>query len=381
MNPTGFGVGSLLCFSLLLGPIGTSAQAQIVDTRPNSGSDGGRELYMRACANCHGPDGTGVAAEVLGFDDPAPADFTDCTFAAREPDGDWGGVALNGGPSRVFSPMMPAFGDALSREEIDLILGYVRGFCTDDSWPRGELNLPLALVTEKAFPEDEAVVKASVGDGEVSNKLVYEKRFGPLTQIEVVVPFGWKESVTDDLSNPDDGGWKGGIGDVAVGIKRVLFHSLSSGTIFSFTGEAILPTGDPDFGKGYTVLEPFLTLGQFLPHDAFVQLQTGLEIPTSSDGENEGFWRVALGRTFTSGGEWGRAWSPMVEVLGARAFEDEATTRWDLVPQVQVALNTRQHILANFGVRFPVNDTDTRDPQLLFYVLWDWFDGGFFEGW
>jgi hypothetical protein len=71
----------------------------------------------------------------------------------------------------------------------------------------------------------------------------------------------------------------------------------------------------------------------------------------------------------------------MVELLGARALEEDATTHWDLVPQVQVSLNTRQHVLGNFGVRFPLNDTETRDPQLLFYVLWDWFDGGFFEGW
>jgi hypothetical protein len=278
---------------------------------------------------------------------------------------------------------MPAFGEALSREEIQRILEYVRGFCGSDDWPRGDLNLPLALVTEKAFPEDEVVLKttlAAEGAGEVMNKLVYEKRFGAKTQIEVVVPFGWKVLDTEDTGSD---GWGGGIGDVAVGVKRVLFHNLSSGTIVSVTGETILPTGNEDrgFGKGFTVFEPFLTLGQFLPSDAFLQLQTGLELPTDSKkGEKEGFWRAVLGRTLTQG-EWGRAWSPMVELLGARALEEDATTHWDLVPQVQVSLNTRQHVLGNFGVRFPLNDTETRDPQLLFYVLWDWFDGGFFEGW
>jgi hypothetical protein len=38
----------------------------------------------------------------------------------------------------------------------------VRTFCASDAWPRGELNLPRALVTEKAFPEDEAVLTTSV---------------------------------------------------------------------------------------------------------------------------------------------------------------------------------------------------------------------------
>lgn len=71
----------------------------------------------------------------------------------------------------------------------------------------------------------------------------------------------------------------------------------------------------------------------------------------------------------------------MVEVLSSRELEDGATIHWDLVPQFQVTLNTRQHVMANVAVRVPVNDTATREPTLLFYILWDWFDGGFFEGW
>jgi hypothetical protein len=48
---------------------------------------------------------------------------------------------------------------------------------------------------------------------------------------------------------------------------------------------------------------------------------------------------------------------------------------------MQVTLNQRQHIMANVGVRFPMTETEGRDPQILAYILWDWFDGGFFEGW
>ncbi|MFW5947846.1 MAG: cytochrome c, partial [Gemmatimonadota bacterium] len=86
----------------------------------------------------------------------------------------------------------------------------------------------------------------------------------------------------------------------------------------------------------------------------------------------------ALGKTFTSG-PFGRAWSPMVEVLGSRALESGAEVEWDIVPQMQVTLNTRQHVMANVGVRIPTDDA--REPEVLLYVLWDWFDGGFFEGW
>ena len=63
-----------------------------------------------------------------------------------------------GGPSRGFSVLMPVWGAALSEAEIARVLSHLRSFCSDDRWPRGELNLPRPLLTEKAFPEDEAVV-------------------------------------------------------------------------------------------------------------------------------------------------------------------------------------------------------------------------------
>jgi hypothetical protein len=71
----------------------------------------------------------------------------------------------------------------------------------------------------------------------------------------------------------------------------------------------------------------------------------------------------------------------MIEVLAARELESGAELEWDIVPQMQVTLNTRQHVMANLGVRIPVGDAANRQTQLLLYVLWDWFDGGFFQGW
>ncbi len=71
----------------------------------------------------------------------------------------------------------------------------------------------------------------------------------------------------------------------------------------------------------------------------------------------------------------------MVELLGFKELEDGQKVNWDIVPQLQVSLSTRQHILANVGVRIPVNERDGRKTQVLFYLLWDWFDGGLFGGW
>lgn len=338
----------------------------------------GRRLYVDGCAACHGIDGRGVPQERLGHDTPAP-DFADCSFASREPDSDWLAVTHLGGPARGFHRRMPAFGEAWSDPELKAVMAHVRSFCPDRSWPSGELNLPRGLFTEKAFPEDEFVytMAATVdGPGKVAHELLYEKRFGPRNQIELVVPFSWREPVPA-------GGWDWGLNDVAVAFKRAVAHSRERGSIFSVAGEVILPTGDQEkgFGKGTTVFEPFAAFGQILPADCFFQAQAGLELPVDQDrAEREGFWRLALGKTFTQG-RFGRAWSPMVEWLAARELEHGADVSWDVVPQMQVTLNTRQHIMFNLGVRLPVTDRRNRDTQLVFYLLWDWFDGGFTEGW
>jgi mono/diheme cytochrome c family protein len=345
----------------------------------------GEDLYREACSSCHGIDGKGAAQHRVGFDLPLP-DFTDCSFATREPDADWIAIAHQGGPIRGFSEIMPAFGHALSFEEIGLIIAHTRQFCPDDNWPAGDLNMPRSLVTEKAYPEDEAVYIVGVdveGQLAVSNSIVFEKRFGARNQFEVLIPFGWQEQETTGSGSINGENWRGGVGDIAFGAKRALFHNNHSGTIFSVTGEIVLPTGDSEkgFGKGTTVFEPFVSLGQMLPSEFFVQSQVGFEFPIDTDrAAQEGFWRFSLGRSFTSG-LFGRTWSPMCEFLGARELVAGEQTHWDMVPQMQVTLNRRQHIMLNVGVRLPLTDSSARDTQLLFYLLWDWFDGGFLSGW
>src|SRR5688572_23273043 len=115
----------------------------------------GQQLYQAACAACHGSDGRGQPVRVRGFDTDLP-DFTDCGLTTPEADLDWLSVVHQGGPARAFDRMMPAFGDELSHGQIALIVDHVRTFCAERGWPRGDLNLPRPLVTEKAFPENEA---------------------------------------------------------------------------------------------------------------------------------------------------------------------------------------------------------------------------------
>jgi hypothetical protein len=71
----------------------------------------------------------------------------------------------------------------------------------------------------------------------------------------------------------------------------------------------------------------------------------------------------------------------MIELVGARELGTGERTRWDAVPQIQITLNQRQHLVVNAGVQLPATDRDGRSRKFLFYFLWDWFDGGLLEGW
>jgi len=367
-----FVVGALAA-ALTFMPAPTQAQDE---ERNQEQKPDGRALYEIGCASCHGSGGRGASAERIAFDDPLP-DFTECSFASREPDADWIIVAKAGGPIRGFSQTMPAFGEAFDDVQLQAVMDHIRTFCQDRAWPRGELNLPRPLLSEKAYPEDEVVWTTGVNaesPGAVLNEFVYEKRFGARSQIEIQIPFGFAPAASNSA-------WGAALGDVAVAFKHAVAHNRN--TILSLATEVKLPTGDVDRGFGVDAvrIEPFVALGQILPNDSFLHFQGGVEFSTKPDITNhEAFWRTTIGRTFTSG-EFGRAWSPMLEVLGSVDFDRGSRVDWDLVPQMQVTLNTRQHVMLNFGVRFPVTNTRQRGTQFLAYILWDWFDGGFFDGW
>jgi hypothetical protein len=71
----------------------------------------------------------------------------------------------------------------------------------------------------------------------------------------------------------------------------------------------------------------------------------------------------------------------MVELLGKRELEEGSPAEWDMLPQLQVSVSNRQHVLINIGVRAPVSERHDRNSSVLIYLLWDWFDGGLFSGW
>jgi hypothetical protein len=343
----------------------------------------GEEIFRQSCATCHAVDGSGSPQSVVGFALPLPnghdfPDFNDCPTKTVEPLADWVAVATRGGPIRALDRHMPAFGDALSPDQIEQAVKYLWSFCTDPAWPRGDLNFPRAFFTEKAFPENETVWTTGItasGTKAVANELLYEHRIGARGQYEVKIPLNFQQA--------DEGGtWSQGLGDVELALRRTFYASYDRGSIFAAGAAATLPTGKEDrgLGNGFAVFEPFAMFGQMLGTNGFLQMQTGYEIPSDhSKGQNEAFLRTALGYTLAQDEGFGRAWSPMVEVIVAKP--EDGAAEWDVVPQMQVSLSKLQHVLLNVGVRIPLTERQDRKPQVLTYFLWDWFDGGLFQFW
>ena len=171
---------------------------------------------------------------------------------------------------------------------------------------------------------------------------------------------------------------------MSLGFKRAMASSKRTGSIFSLAGDVTFPTGNNTrgLGSGVTVFEGFAAYAQLLPKDSFLQFQSGFEVPTDTRKASKAlFWRGAIGRSFAPDQGFGRLWSPMVEVLADREFSTGAKVNWDMVPQIQVTLSKRQHIRASAGFRFPVNNTLGRSTAVVFYLLWDFFDGGLLDGW
>ena len=123
-------------------------------------------------------------------------------------------------------------------------------------------------------------------------------------------------------------------------------------------------------------------MAKFFPGTPSCKRRPEIETPTRRHQEpTEVFWRTAIGKSLSQSRGFGRTWSPMVETVAVRELVPGARTEWDIVPQVQVTLNKRQHIRANVGVSIPFSNTAGRAAQLVFYLLWDFFDGGLRDGW
>jgi hypothetical protein len=340
----------------------------------------GKVVYSNGCIACHGAEGRGAPEDITRFIRPDTwPDFTRCDQTTAEPDVSYKAVIVHGGHGLGFSQIMPAFGNQLSDEEINDVVAYLRTLCRNvHHYPAGELNVPRALVTEKAFPEDEEVVSTAAGvSGAPSwtTDIIHEQTFAGRNQIEIDVPVNYADQNHQ---------WTAGLGDVTLGLKRDVVSSLRTGSILSLQGGFLLPTGDSSrgFGAGTTTFEPFAAYDQLIHNNTFLQFQLGADISFNTTKSPDSlFFRSVVGHSMAPDHGLGRLFSPMVEVLGARDYSTGAKTDLDVLPEMQVTVNRRQHIRADVGVREPFTDTSGRHPQVVFYLLWDWAEGKFWEGW
>lgn len=367
------------CMAVLFVWMGPGARTQMLRFAKPADVHNGKLIYNNGCIACHGELGKGAAETSTVFTRPDTfPDFTRCDQTTAEPNAAWKDVVVYGGRSRGFSTIMPAFGELLTNQQIDDVIAYMRSFCTNSHWPRGELNLPRALVTEKAYPEDEVVLSTAVnatGAPSFTTDIIHEQRFGVKNQIEIDVPVNYADQ---------DHSWTAGPGDITFGLKRVIYSNLRAGSIFAVQGGILAPTGDSKrgFGSGTTTFEPFAAFDQLFPENTFLQFQAGGDLPfDTSKAPRSMFWRAAAGQTFAGKQGLGRMWSPMVEFVASRDFQKGAKSDWDVLPEMQVTISQRQHIRADVGVQAPFTNTVGRSPQVVFYVLWDWADGKLWEGW
>lgn len=332
----------------------------------------GMQVYSANCAVCHGaegrPDADSAVVKGLGV---MPANFSDALFNSREPASTWKVVITLGGPAMGFSDMMPAFGETLSEQDIDAVLAYIKTLGGEHDYPDGKLNLFLPVRTKKAFPEDEWVWKQRFtgqdGDDAWKNTLEYEFRVGRRGQ-------GILELTHESEGDQSD------FGHFEPGFKYVLRHNRSAGYIL--TGAA--QVGVPLNSEANWEFLPYLAFGTLLSDEWTFQgsarLKLDLEDSDASSMELAGI--VHWVHT-----DMGRAVFPALELVAEVPFERgigagrKEAVQMEIVPQVRIGLNKRGNIALNAAMEWPLNDSERYDRRVYIYFIWDFADGGLFEGW
>ena len=344
----------------------------------------GADIFRLACSTCHAIDGSGSPQSLVGFPMPLPdghslPDFSDCPSNTAEPFRAWNSIVHGGGPQRGMDRHMPEWQDALSDAQIELVVKHLWTLCTDPRWPRGDMNFPRAFNTEKAFPENETVWTGHFGFNgakAATNDFVYEHRIKQRAGYELLIPIGFQQT-------SPGGAWNRGLGDVEFAVRNVFAAKLDHKFIFSAGGAVTMPTGKDEIGlgEGVTVWEPFWMFGKGFGKNGFVQVHGGYMASSKrSNVENSTYLRQAWGYTLAQQHGIGRTWTPMTEVLWSKEAHGGKSVV-DVVPQMQVSLSKMQHILLNVGTSVPVTEREGRHPQFLTYIVWDWFEGGFFQFW
>jgi mono/diheme cytochrome c family protein len=356
--------------------LATAAAMALWPTTPvlaaTDGDHDAAALFAANCAVCHGPAGRpdpeSAAVKALGV---MPANFSDVLFNSREPSTDWFLVVKYGGPVLGFSERMPSFKDLFTDDQILAIIDYIKTLVGVHDYPDGALNFFLPLRTKKAFPEDELVWKfryAKNGDvDEFKNTFEYERRIG--TRFQGVLEL-------NRVAEDGDGDWEA----LEPGLKYVLLHDAKRGLILTATGQFAVPliSGNP------FELLPYLAVGKTLGEHFTFQGSARAKLPADDidQGSVELSGIVHWTHTIVP-----RSVFPGLEFTGEVPLDrGSGPDRKDFIqvsvtPQARVGLSKRGHVALNLGVEVPLNDTERFDWRGYAYLIWDFADGPFYDGW
>ena len=85
----------------------------------------GQEIYEQYCALCHGPQGKGDGSLSANLD-PKPRNHTDGAYMNALSDAHLLNIVGGGGGAAGLSPIMPAWKDILSAQQIRDVVAFVR---------------------------------------------------------------------------------------------------------------------------------------------------------------------------------------------------------------------------------------------------------------
>ena len=324
----------------------------------------GRSVYETTCAVCHGqngkPDPGSPVVSGLGV---MPADFSDPLFNSREPVGDWEMVIKYGGHAMGLAEQMPPQEGALTDAEIENVAAYIKSMVDTADYPPGEMNLMLPTRVKKAFLEDEVVYKGRFtkqdGEDAYKNVIEVEKRVGHRGQAILELVHESQGSVSE-------------LSELEIGYKHALSfsrkHILSGAAVYAIPVEA---DGDGE-------LQTYLAYGTAISPSWTLQGSFRLKFPLdkASNGEAE-----LAGIVHYVHSPWPRRVFPALEMTATQPFRSRnGDLEWTALPQIRIGLTRGGHVALNLGVEIPLSD-QSWDHRVYVTLLWDFADGGFFQGW